>query len=145
VSRTEPSLTHAGTVVYRGPGAARQYLAISSSTGKDWVLPKGHIDPGESVEAAALRELEEEAGVAARLVAPLAVHAYDHGQKAIVIRYFLAECTMPVDRQPVDGDTSPEGRTVRWMSFDDTLALLSFDDARAALSEGAARLASDST
>lgn len=31
----------------------------------DWVFPKGHIDPGESPLEAALREVEEEAGVEA--------------------------------------------------------------------------------
>lgn len=33
-----------------------------------WVFPKGHIEPGESSEAAAVREVEEEAGVSAALV-----------------------------------------------------------------------------
>ncbi len=28
-----------------------------------WVFPGGHVDPGESLEVAALRELEEECGV----------------------------------------------------------------------------------
>lgn len=35
--------------------------AMGSHQGK-WGLPKGHVDPGESPETAALRELKEEAG-----------------------------------------------------------------------------------
>jgi putative (di)nucleoside polyphosphate hydrolase len=38
-----------------------------------WQMPQGGIDPGESVETAALRELEEETGVAPHLVERLAV------------------------------------------------------------------------
>ena len=30
----------------------------------DWTLPKGKLDPGESFEEAALREVEEETGLA---------------------------------------------------------------------------------
>lgn len=46
-----------------------------------WDLPKGHIEEGESVSVAALREVEEETGVRADIVGdePVAVtwHAYD--------------------------------------------------------------------
>ena len=43
-----------------------------------WDLPKGHVEPGESVEACAAREIAEETGVVAEVVAPLCAtwHAY---------------------------------------------------------------------
>ncbi|MGY6552013.1 MAG: RNA pyrophosphohydrolase [Erythrobacter sp.] len=37
-----------------------------------WQMPQGGIDPGEDIEAAALRELEEETGIGAGLVEILA-------------------------------------------------------------------------
>ena len=37
----------------------------------DWTLPKGKLDPGESFEEAAVREVHEETGVRARLVREL--------------------------------------------------------------------------
>ena len=37
----------------------------------DWTLPKGKLDPGESFEEAALREVEEETGLRAHLVREL--------------------------------------------------------------------------
>ena len=41
----------------------------------DWSLPKGKLDPGETFEEAALREVWEETGLRARLVRELpAVH-----------------------------------------------------------------------
>lgn len=36
-----------------------------------WSLPKGHIEPGETAEEAAVREVREETGIIGRVVAPL--------------------------------------------------------------------------
>jgi 8-oxo-dGTP pyrophosphatase MutT (NUDIX family) len=36
-----------------------------------WSLPKGHLEPGESPEAAAIREVAEETGITGELVGPL--------------------------------------------------------------------------
>lgn len=43
-----------------------------------WDLPKGHVESGESDEACAVREVEEETGVASCVVRPLCdtLHAY---------------------------------------------------------------------
>lgn len=44
-----------------------------------WSLPKGHVDPGENAEQAAVRETREEAGVSCRIVRHLCntLHAYN--------------------------------------------------------------------
>jgi 8-oxo-dGTP pyrophosphatase MutT (NUDIX family) len=58
-------------------------------------LPKGHPEPGESPEEAALREVREEAGVEARLVEQLGEvrYWYSRGGRTIakVVRFFLLE------------------------------------------------------
>ena len=43
-----------------------------------WDLPKGHVEPGESNEAAAVREVAEETGIVSEVVRPLCAtwHAY---------------------------------------------------------------------
>ncbi|RYY62895.1 MAG: NUDIX domain-containing protein [Chitinophagaceae bacterium] len=52
-----------------------------------WDLPKGKLDPGESAEAAALREVGEETGVTGlRIVRPLTVtyHSYEEKGRRIL-------------------------------------------------------------
>jgi 8-oxo-dGTP pyrophosphatase MutT (NUDIX family) len=130
VQPLEQSLTHAGTVVFRHDDGETLYLVVSSSDGVNWVLPKGHIDPGETPAVAALRELQEEAGVSGEIVAPLSVRQFKTPYKEGVIKYFLVRAT--------GSSEHTEGRTLRWHGKTEALELLSFNEAREALSEGVA-------
>ena len=123
-------LTHAGTVVFRQRDSQVFYLVVSSSDGINWVLPKGHIDPEETPEIAALRELAEEAGVVGEIVAPLAVRQFRKGAKELQAQYFLVRETGATE--------STENRTIRWEAEAEASRLLTFAEARAALLEGAA-------
>jgi 8-oxo-dGTP pyrophosphatase MutT (NUDIX family) len=41
-----------------------------------WSLPKGHVEAEETIEEAAVREVEEETGIRGRIVAPLGAIDY---------------------------------------------------------------------
>lgn len=124
------SLTHAGAVVFRERDTEILYLIVSSSDGANWVLPKGHIDSGETPEIAALRELAEEAGVLGTIVDRLSVREFKKGGKETVLQYFLV--------REAGSTATKEKRILRWEHERTALQLLSFEEARLALLEGAA-------
>ncbi len=124
------TLTHAGAVVFRASDSEVLYLVVSSSDGLNWVLPKGHIDPGETPRVAALRELAEEAGTVGEIVAPLGVQLFTKRGQDAAVQFFLVRETGSTE--------SIESRTIRWENENAALQLLTFAEAKAALLEGAA-------
>lgn len=61
----------AGALVWRQRGGKIEVLLVHRPTYGDWTIPKGKVDPGESLDVCAIREVEEETGVPVRLCAPL--------------------------------------------------------------------------
>ena len=59
-----PAFTHAGGICLRAGSAGPEVLCVRpSAPGEDvWLLPKGHIEPGEDAPEAGVREVAEEAG-----------------------------------------------------------------------------------
>jgi 8-oxo-dGTP pyrophosphatase MutT (NUDIX family) len=83
-----------------------------------WLQPGGHVDPGEQLAAAAVRETREETGLSARHPAGgpdllhVDVHPGPRGHRHLDIRFLLvAEADQPL--APADGE-SPE---VAWFTL----------------------------
>ena len=70
--RGRPRVLGAGGVVLN---AAGEVLLIRYADGA-WTFPKGHIDPGETIAIAAVREVHEEGGVRAEIVSDLGFTEY---------------------------------------------------------------------
>jgi 8-oxo-dGTP diphosphatase len=88
----------------------------------DWTLPKGKLDPGESFEEAALREVEEETGLRCRLGRELPPVLYrDARGRLKIVRYWLME----VDHDPGFAPND-EVDELRWTPRSDAEALLSY-------------------
>jgi 8-oxo-dGTP pyrophosphatase MutT (NUDIX family) len=53
----------AGAIVFRTDDQGLRFLIVRAKQNPaDWIFPKGHIEPGESAAAAALREARERLG-----------------------------------------------------------------------------------
>ena len=127
VSSKEP-VRGAGGVVFNTQG---DVLLLRHAHGDRWVFPKGHIDPGEGTLEAALREVEEEAGVRASCPDESAVETTRYTNprgEARVITWFplLTGAAAPELRERL----FPEGGFFR---PDEALRRLSFEEDRALL------------
>ncbi|GAA3403715.1 deoxyribose-phosphate aldolase [Paenibacillus hodogayensis] len=87
----------AGGVVYRVNEGHTQIQLIMDRYGKI-TLPKGKMEPGETVEQTALREIREETGIDGRIVSVLerVDYRYEHPKLGHVdkeVHYYLVEAT----------------------------------------------------
>jgi 8-oxo-dGTP pyrophosphatase MutT (NUDIX family) len=78
-----------GVIVRPGRGGHPEILVVHRGRYDDWSLPKGKCKPGESDEACALREVEEETGLVCELGKEVAVVGYADGAgRPKRVRYF---------------------------------------------------------
>lgn len=116
--------THAGGIVFRRDPDAVRYLLVTARHQDDaWVLPKGHIEDGESPGETAVREVREESGIEAKVIAELGRLEFDGRRGWIRADFFLMEFQR-------ESDPSTEGRSRAWLTLEEVQRLLTFDDAR---------------
>jgi len=116
--------------------AAKKSASAGKTTPAIVALPNRAIDAGEKPEQTALREVEEETGVRADLVAKLAdikyVYVRNWGNKARVFK--IVSFYLLLYRSGKLGDISPEMRVevqrAFWIPLDDAAAQLSYKGER---------------
>lgn len=139
----------AGGVLYRHASAdgALEICLISTRGGTRWQLPKGHANPGESEDQAAVREVREETGCTGDIECDLGEITF----------WFVTAGNAPgAERRRVkksvhfylvryrEGDTSDHDAEVddaRWWPAEEATRLLTFDSERKVLARARARLA----
>jgi ADP-ribose pyrophosphatase YjhB (NUDIX family) len=106
--------TSAGGLVIDGRGRIALVRQRNRRGRWRWTLPKGRIDRGETIEAAALREVYEESGLRARILRPIVL---DEGRL-----HFTYYFEMALERN--DGSHDRETKEVRLVSFTEAAELL---------------------
>ena len=113
----------AGGVVYRpGRDNGVEILVIHRPRYDDWTLPKGKLEPGETHEQAAVREVAEETGLRCELGPELPSTSYhDRKGRPKSVRYWAM--------RPLDGGFRPHGEVdeIRWLTVEAAEDLLSHD------------------
>jgi len=131
VSKNDGLIRAAGGVVTRisaagTPEAATVMLVVHRPRYDDWSLPKGKLEPGESPEDAARREIVEETGVVVELGIPLPSSAYvdRHGRNKIV-HYWQMTPVGNTAWEPND-----EVDETRWITAAEAATLLTYEHDR---------------
>jgi 8-oxo-dGTP diphosphatase len=113
----------AGGVIYRETKRAKIEVAlIHRPHREDWSLPKGKLDPGESFEECALREVFEETGFTCALERFIGVTEYTHRKgRPKIVAYWLMSV--------VDGKFTPneEADEIRWCTVSEAIELATYD------------------
>ena len=106
------------------------------------VLPKGHLDPGETDEAAAVREVAEETGVVAELVDKLGDVEYSYERRgrrrSKRVAFYLFEY-----RSGSVEDHDHEIEEARWMPLNEAVRDLTYKGEREIVRRALSRLSPD--
>jgi 8-oxo-dGTP pyrophosphatase MutT (NUDIX family) len=99
--RIEPTLVRQAGAV---PVRAGQVCLVTSRSGKRWVVPKGHMEPGKSASEIALQEAWEEAGLVGLVRHdPLGSYFYEKDGLLCHVIVFQLEVTAQADAYPEVG------------------------------------------
>ena len=115
--RVSDRIDAAGGVVVRDG----RVLLVHRPRYDDWTFPKGKLDPGESFEEAAVREVEEETGLRCTLGDELASTRYDVGGRPKLVRYWLM-----TPESEAAFEENDETDDMRWLTPEEAGSFLSY-------------------
>ena len=130
-----PESPYSNNFIVQGAGGvvfdAKGMVLVLGHLDGTWVFPKGHLESGESLLAAALREVKEEAGVTAICPNParfgVTRYVNNNGKRRMITYYRMTtEAIQPVLRESTfpKGNFLPVNQALRKLSFTEDRDLL---------------------
>ncbi|MBC8076347.1 MAG: NUDIX domain-containing protein [Chloroflexales bacterium] len=124
----------AGGVIYRLTATSIEVALIATGSGGRWGLPKGHVQRGETAEAAAEREVAEETGLSGKVQRHLATIEYWFRAGPTRIHKYVDMFLLRYEA----GELAPQIAEVddaQWFTLDRALDLASFEREREVLTQ----------
>ncbi|SEB97119.1 8-oxo-dGTP diphosphatase [Paramicrobacterium humi] len=124
---SEKAVFAAGAVCWREVDGEVLVLVIHRTKYGDVTLPKGKVDPGETLPQTAVREIKEETGVDVALGVPLGIAQYTLGSgRGKFVHYWAAKVT---DKALQRSSFVPNGEVAaqEWVGLDKARRYLSYE------------------
>ena len=128
----------AGGVAFRRVQSEVEIAIVSVKPSLRWQLPKGIVDPGETMEVTALREVKEEAGIETEPIDLIQTvqYWYQRVQYGQHIRYHKFVHFFLLSYKGGDvANHDHEIAEARWVSFDEAMEMLAFKSERSVVAK----------
>ncbi len=119
----------AGGIIIKRENNSVKVLVTQHSGHHGWDFPKGHLETGETSEQAALREVEEETGIRAKILEKVGQTQYfyfEDGEKVFkTVTFFLMEY-ISEGKATTEFEVSDQV----WLPVDEVMEKLTFKDTK---------------
>jgi 8-oxo-dGTP pyrophosphatase MutT (NUDIX family)/phosphohistidine phosphatase SixA len=117
----------AGALVWRETEGEVRVLLVERTQHRDHSLPKGKLDPGETLPECAAREIEEETGVRIALGAPLGTTEYRLPDGRDKVVYYWQAFVDEAEAERAPFEPNDEILEVLWLPLDAAKARCSYE------------------